>query len=142
MERLPVQSDMNNDETHFVGNRAKGRISKRVLQEKKARQIFWKTNISCPLIRHTYACVSGGKKSSFFGKFGVLCFLETLFWDSRFCLITLYLSILSFGSIWFEITLWSKRSAESIYGTKSSIKLHFPKIIQKTWLKVLNIALV
>ena len=40
MERLRVQSDMNNDKTHFVGNRAKGRISKRVLQEKKARQIF------------------------------------------------------------------------------------------------------
>ena len=26
---------------------------------------------------HTYVCVSGGKKCSFFGKFGVLCFLET-----------------------------------------------------------------
>ena len=25
----------------------------------------------------TYVCVSGGKKRSFFGKFGVLCFLET-----------------------------------------------------------------
>ena len=37
---------------NFVGNKAKGRISKRV-------------------------CVSGGKKCSFFGKFGVLCFLET-----------------------------------------------------------------
>ena len=26
----------------------------------------------------SYVCVSGGKKCSFFGKFGVLCFLETL----------------------------------------------------------------
>ena len=26
---------------------------------------------------HTYVCVSGGNKCSFFGKFGVLCFLET-----------------------------------------------------------------
>ena len=25
----------------------------------------------------TYGCVSGGKKCSFFEKFGVLCFLET-----------------------------------------------------------------
>ena len=33
-----------------VGNKAKDRISKRVLQE-KAHQIFWKTNISYPLIR-------------------------------------------------------------------------------------------
>ena len=26
---------------------------------------------------HTYVFVSGGKECSFFGKFGVLCFLET-----------------------------------------------------------------
>ena len=32
--------------THFiVGNKAKGRISKRVFQENKARQIFRKTNL-------------------------------------------------------------------------------------------------
>ena len=37
--------------------------------KKTARQIFPKTN--------TYVCVSGGKKCSFFGKFGVHCFLET-----------------------------------------------------------------
>ena len=35
----------------FVGNKAKGRISKRVFQENKARQIFRKRNISYPLIR-------------------------------------------------------------------------------------------
>ena len=36
----------------FVDNKAKGRISKRVFQENKARQISQKTNISYPLI-HT-----------------------------------------------------------------------------------------
>ena len=46
-----------------VGNKAKGRISKRGFQESKARQNFRKTNISYPL--------------KFFGNFGVLCFLET-----------------------------------------------------------------
>ena len=35
----------------FVGNKAKGRITKRVFQENKARQILRKTNISYPLIR-------------------------------------------------------------------------------------------
>ena len=35
----------------IVSNKAKGWISKRVFQENKARQIFWKTNISYPLIR-------------------------------------------------------------------------------------------
>ena len=35
----------------FVGNKDKGRISKRVFQESKARQNFRKTNISYFLIR-------------------------------------------------------------------------------------------
>ena len=40
----------------YVGNKTKkGRISKRMLQENKARQTFRKTNISYPLIR-TRAC--------------------------------------------------------------------------------------
>ena len=60
---------------YFVGNTAKGRISKRVFQENKARQIFRKTNISYPLIR-TRTCAYRGKKCSFFGKFDVPCFLE------------------------------------------------------------------
>ena len=71
--------------SEFVGIKAKGWISERVFQENKASQIFRKTNISYPLIRkhflppdtHTYVCVLGGKKCSFFGKFSVLCFLET-----------------------------------------------------------------
>ena len=35
----------------IVGNKTKGRISKRVFQENKVRQIFRKMNISYPLIR-------------------------------------------------------------------------------------------
>ena len=65
----------------FVGNEAKGRIWKRVSQENKAHQIFWKKkkkkkkNISYPLIRtRTYVCVSEGKKFLFFRKFGGLVF--------------------------------------------------------------------
>ena len=60
--------------TYFVGNKAKGRISKPLFQENKAHHVFQKTNISYPLIR-THVYVSGGKKCSFFGKFGVLFFL-------------------------------------------------------------------
>ena len=37
-------------EQRYVGNKAKGRISKRVFQENKARQILRKTDISYPLI--------------------------------------------------------------------------------------------
>ena len=50
----------------LTGDKAIRRISKRVLQENKAHEIFQKT-----------LCISGGKKCSFFGKFGVLCFLVT-----------------------------------------------------------------
>ena len=61
----------------IVGNIAKGRISKRVFEENRARQIFRKKNISYPLIR-THTCAYRGIKNvRFFGKFGVLCFLET-----------------------------------------------------------------
>ena len=40
----------------IVGNKVKGRISKRVFRESKARQNFQKTNIAYLLI-HTRACV-------------------------------------------------------------------------------------
>ena len=43
----------------------------------KARHIFRKTNISYPLIRTRPYAYQGGLKFSFFGKFGVLCFLGT-----------------------------------------------------------------
>ena len=59
----------------FVGNKATGQISKRVLQENEERQIFQKTNISYPLVR-IRMCVSGSKKYSI--KFGMLYFLVTL----------------------------------------------------------------
>ena len=53
----------------FVGNRAKGRISKQVFEENKARQIFRKTNISYPLI-HTRTCAHHGVR--------IVCFSENL----------------------------------------------------------------
>ena len=78
--------------SQFVSNMTKGRISKLVFQGNKARQIFRKKNISYPLIRtrdtHTYVCVSGGKKCSFFRKFDLLYFLETLI--LRFALLPYY----------------------------------------------------
>ena len=64
--------------TKIVGNKAKGRISNRVFQGKKVRQIFWKINMSYPLIRIR----------TFFGKFDVHWFLGKPVWDSPFCLIT------------------------------------------------------
>ena len=38
----------------FVGNKAKGQISKRLLQQNKARQIFWKNEHFLPSDTHTY----------------------------------------------------------------------------------------
>ena len=46
----------------IVGNKAKGRISKRVFQENKARQIFQRTNISYPMI-HTRTCAYQGVRN-------------------------------------------------------------------------------
>ena len=71
----------------FVGNEAKGQISKRVLQENKPRQIFRKTNISYLLIRtRTYLCVSGRREGSFYGNLASFFFLKHSFWDFPFCL--------------------------------------------------------
>ena len=64
--------------TEFVGNNAKDRISKSVLQENKSRQIFRKTP-------------SGGKKCLFFGfseNLACFLFLKHTFRDSPFGVIT------------------------------------------------------
>ena len=72
------RSYWNTSEYKVVVNKAEEQISKRVLEENKADQIFRKTNISfshSPLIRTR--AFWGSKKRLFFGKFGVLCFLLT-----------------------------------------------------------------
>ena len=61
----------------FVGNKSKGRISKRVFQENKARLIFRKNEHFLPPDTHTYVSVLGGEKCSFLEKLVVLCLLET-----------------------------------------------------------------
>ena len=74
-----------------VVNKTKGRMSKRVFQESKALQIFWKTNITYPLIR-TRTCVSRKESTPNFPKnehfLTPFVFLKHPFWDSSFCLIT------------------------------------------------------
>ena len=78
---------MSFSERQFIGYKAKRRISKRGFQENKTCQIFRKTSIYYPLIRTTYL-FTGGKKCSFFGKFGMFCFLETSV--LRFALLLYY----------------------------------------------------
>ena len=56
----------------LVGDKAKRLISKRVIQENKARQIFGKTNISHSPDTYTYVYQGGGGGP---------------FWDASFCLI-------------------------------------------------------
>ena len=59
----------------FVGNKAKGRISKRMFQENKARQILRKTNISYP---HTCAYL-GVRNVRFSRNLTSFVFLKDLF---------------------------------------------------------------
>ena len=56
------------DIQQIAGKKAKGWISKWVLQEGKASQISPKTNISYPLIRTRTCAYQGGEKCLFFGK--------------------------------------------------------------------------
>ena len=72
----------------IVGNKAEGQISKWLFQEHKARQIFWKTNISYPLTR-TRTCVYQGVRNVYFSEnLACFVFLKHPFWDSLFCLTT------------------------------------------------------
>ena len=47
------------------------------VSRKQSTSNFPKNEHFLPPDTHTYVCVSGGKKCSFFGKFDMLCFLET-----------------------------------------------------------------
>ena len=60
----------------FVGNKPKGRISKRVFQENKAAQIFRKTNISYPLIRTSTCAYQGVRNVRFLENFTCFVFLK------------------------------------------------------------------
>ena len=56
--------------------RKKGKSQNRCFKKTKHAK-FSEKRTFLPPDTHTYVCVSGDKKRSFFGKFGVLCFLET-----------------------------------------------------------------
>ena len=60
----------------FVINKGKERISKRVFKKKQSTPNFPKNEHLLPPDKRKYVCVSGVKKCSFFGQFGVLCVLE------------------------------------------------------------------
>ena len=74
--------------SQLVRNEAKGWISKRVLQEHKARQTVPNTNISSPLIRTRTCAYQGVRNVRFSGNWACFVFLKYSFWDSPFCLIT------------------------------------------------------
>ena len=104
--------------TYIVGNKAKNQISKRVLQETKARHISRKTNILYPLIR---ACVYQGVRDVRFSEnLACFVFLKHLLSDSPFCLITdditskrNYFHGLNY--IFKKSPLWKKPSASKNY---------------------------
>ena len=62
--------------SEIVGNKAKGRISKRVFPESKACQNFRKNKHFLPPDTHRHACVSGGQKCLFFGNLVCFAFLK------------------------------------------------------------------
>ena len=78
----------NNCNLQVVGNKAKGRILKRVFQENKARQIFRKMNIFYPLIRTRTWAYQRVKNVRFLENLACFVFLKHPFWNSPFCLIT------------------------------------------------------
>ena len=105
-------------ETKFVGNKAKGRMVKRVLQGKKLSEK--RTFLTPDTYKHV--CTSGGKKYSFFGKFDVLCFLVKL--ALRFTLLPYYRrinpSIINTPFIWNPVN-WFAASTITTSTTNASV---------------------
>ena len=88
-------------EKQFVGNKAEGQISKRVIQENKARHIFRKNNIFQPLIRTV-------KNVRFSENLTCFIFLKFPFWDPPFCLITDELASISNMSVVIDTNFWDE----------------------------------
>ena len=78
--------------------RQKGESQNGCFKKKKHVKFSEKQTFLTPW--YTHVCVLGGKKCSFFGKFDVLCFLETPV--SRFALLPYYRWI---GLIWVKIDI-------------------------------------
>ena len=88
---------LTNSNSEFVGNKVKGRISKRVFQGNKARQIFRNLNISLPAETQTYVAYQRVINVRFSENLTGFVFLKHPFWDSTFCLITEELSNQTFN---------------------------------------------
>ena len=67
-----------------VGNKTKGRISKRGFQENKALRIFQKTNISYPLMRTRMCAYQRVRNVCFSENLTCSVSLKHPFWDSPF----------------------------------------------------------
>ena len=81
----PFSNSSKTHEDRVVDNKAKGRISKQVLIENKARQVFRKTNISYPLIR-TRICAYQGVRNVRFSEY-LACFFFLVTPVLRFALL-------------------------------------------------------
>ena len=101
------------NQSHFVGNKAKGRISKRVFQESKARQIFRRTDISYPLIRTR---TQGVRNVCFSGNLACFAFLKPPLWDSRFCRITDDLQVVIVNHLQFQVLEICNKYKKSVKG--------------------------
>ena len=125
------------------------------VSRKQSMSNFPKNEHFVPLDTHTYVCVSGGKKCSFFGKFVVFCFLETPV--LRFAILPYYRRKMKFGKFWTKNWVTGKSQSdydrfqcirgglvESIRFSKEKFHLHLsadlsnPSISAETYWSILK----
>ena len=90
----------------------------------------WRTRILPDIefaMWNVYVCVSGGKKCSFFGKFGVLCFLETA--ALRFTPLPHYRRIRNYKNFRFKI-IPEKLNEKFVLFFHMREKMNFPQIFK------------
>ena len=82
---------------------------KKEIKRKQSPSNFMKNKHFSPSDTHKYVCVSRSRKYSFFGKFGVLCFLVTSV--LRFVLLSYYRRFVLKNNV---IALMTKRSTTQV----------------------------
>ena len=78
------EKEVNTLRRQIVNNKTKKANLKTGVSRKQSASNFPKKKHFSPPDMHMYVCLSKGKRYLFFGKFGVLYFLETPFRDSPF----------------------------------------------------------
>ena len=106
---------------------------------KQSTTNFQKNKHFLPSDTHTYVCVSGGKKCSFFGKLGVLFSCNTRFEIRSFALLPTIYQILLRLSL-FPPIFWVMRKTQYFFPRDSILSQILVKFVywKRSWIQMIS----